>query len=315
MSKINIEQEAAKDFANHLQVEVPAKSFRFHSHVIVTKYVPLKQKETARFIPSWNNAFSLTWTPGALMLTGDVGELSIVHEYGLASFEEGIRWVAAADFDYLMEKTNVKKVYDPEETYEFLLDEANRPVIDYILGNKVYSSKKGRYVRQGGGYRDLLRNRRKEMLEGKAAFEKANFEWVNGPQETDAPGIEDFLPEPVADFDNYRITERSQHQEPRFAQYPGFDIPDLWDSWMELWEEFGDGDPTSLMKVENRRTIRKELKNLCHDQVELVRFLRDNNNDDFYGCYRYSSRARWQIAAIKHGCEMLIEQFSNEKAA
>lgn len=317
MRKFDIEKAAKKEFAQHEMIEIPSKSFRFHSYVPVKKYVPLKQKERVRFSPTSVYAFSLTWTPGALLLSGDVGELTLSHGYSLANFDEGIRWAAEADFDYLMGKSGVEKVYDPEKTFMQLLHDANEPLISFILGDRTYNPRTRKYVFRGG-WRDELRTYRKDVVEGQQEFENERSAWERGGRQGDEPDRKDFVPEyPV---DGYKIMKRPPNlrREVFGDEYPDLIIPEMWKGWMKYFRELVDGDPTSLMRSAVRRKMRSELKEMCENQQELVDFLRDIEDPDFEFSYSYPRSSRWKIAAIKHGCQMLIargEIRPKEKAA
>ena len=99
-----METMAEKTFSGHvIQKEVPTKTWRVagtdkHSY--------------------WYN---VTWTPGFVTISGDIGEMTVVHYHALNSMENAIGWVNGACFEYLMEKTGVEKKFDPEETVESLV--------------------------------------------------------------------------------------------------------------------------------------------------------------------------------------------------
>ena len=60
--------------------------------------------------------FRVTWLPGQLLLTGDLGCLSVTHYHALPSFEDAVKWMRGACFEYMMEKTGVQRSYDRDAT-------------------------------------------------------------------------------------------------------------------------------------------------------------------------------------------------------
>lgn len=67
--------------------------------------------------------FRVTWCPGSLFVSGDVGEI-VVNHYSFNDAWSAAAWVNGANWDYFMEKTHVEKVYDPVETAELFIERA-----------------------------------------------------------------------------------------------------------------------------------------------------------------------------------------------
>jgi hypothetical protein len=295
----DINREADKELRNHVAVEVPSRAFHFHQPVPVRRYVPLKQKEITRFSPSSTFAFTLTWAPGVLTLSGDIGELSIVHYSNLDTFEDAIFWALKADYSYLMEKSGVQKVYDPQATYESILKDANRDVIAAVMGEQVFSSKLQRYVMRGG-FRDDMRSYREGVNEAVVDFEKGTAAWQDGDRSTEQPVLKDFMPFDPRENDEYRDFQSSNGK--------------MWRDWKLLWEHLGHGEPENILKAQYRREIRSHLRDLCDNQHELVEMMHEMGYEDYYGTEIYPDRSRWQIAAIKHGCQLLVDHLNKEAA-
>lgn len=74
-------------------------------------------------------AFSLTWTPGTLALAGDCGEMVITHYNALAELESGLSWATTSDADYLLGKSNLRRVPDKAATVQWLIDTANEDAV------------------------------------------------------------------------------------------------------------------------------------------------------------------------------------------
>lgn len=75
-------------------------------------------------------AFGLTWAPGTLALSGDLGELVLTHYHAMPTLEAAVGWAASADADYLLGKSNRKKSIDREATIEGIVEGAleSRPI-------------------------------------------------------------------------------------------------------------------------------------------------------------------------------------------
>ncbi len=316
MTKFNIEEEAKRQFSHHVMMEIPAKSFRFRTPVAMKKYVPYKATEGAYFSLSSFYAFSLTWSPGVISVAGDIGELTITHGYDLGKFEDAIRWVANADYDYLMSKSGVQKVYDADATYEDLIADANRPVVECVMGHRDWDVETQKYVYRGG-VREDMRRFRKDLAEAKQQFADAHKEWRECNGKDDEEPINFFDYDDRASYD-YKITRREPTR--RFGmtdlqkRTDAFDIPDCWDFWVRIWDQIGYGEVTEVMKPAARRAMKERLKEICFNQHELLELIRDMDLDDYEASYRFPSNTRWQIAALKFGCQMLIDSGVREAA-
>jgi hypothetical protein len=297
--KLDITRQAQKELRNHVAVEVPSRAFHFYQPIPVRRYVPLKQQEITRFSPSSMFAFTLTWAPGVLTLSGDIGELSIVHYTTPDTFESNILWTLKADYDHLMAKSGVQKVYDPQATYESLLKDANRDVITALMGEQVFSRALQRYV-TCGGFRDEMRKYRDGVKNAKLDLERATADWQENGCTGNQPVLKDFMP-----FDPRESEEYRDFQSPNGM---------AWQDWLLLWEHLGYGHPENIFKAQCRREIRSHLRDLCDNQHELVEMMHEIGYEDYYGTDVYPDRSRWQIAAIKHGCQLLVESLKQKAA-
>lgn len=72
-----------------------------------------------------NYGFFVTWRPGTLALSGDLGNITATHYQALMTLESTIEWMADAEFYYFMEKTGVDRVYDLGATVQDFKDFAD----------------------------------------------------------------------------------------------------------------------------------------------------------------------------------------------
>lgn len=106
MNECNIALIAAQSFADHIMTDEPSRSWR------------LGKQGTGY------HAFRVTWSPGVLTISGDIG--SAVYEVwpGLNTVTGSVEFVSRANFDYLSEKGSIKKEFDREATAEHILETA-----------------------------------------------------------------------------------------------------------------------------------------------------------------------------------------------
>lgn len=111
-------ERAARDFEKHVASAGPGYSWRFKRPNSSTYY------------------FRVTWAPGVLVCSGDIGEL-VVRHYSFDDPWSAAAWVNGANFDYFMEKTPERKIFDPEATAEHLIADAYRRMRDMGLRDGV----------------------------------------------------------------------------------------------------------------------------------------------------------------------------------
>lgn len=201
MTDLRRAAETAKGWiAGHEISDRPCRSFHFSTPELGSIY-----------------AFSLTWTPGSLVLAGDLGELVLTHYHALKNFEYGLSWAAGSDVQYLLTKSDKKRAFDKEDSIDYLLEYAREHSPDR--------------------FRPLLK--RELFLEGMkgAAFLSAAK----------------------------RELER-------------------------IFEDRGD--------------------ERCAKWIYDLAFF-----DDWYGCYNYTARDAHQIGVIQHGCRLILDSMSTERAA
>jgi len=69
--------------------------------------------------------FRIVWLPGALHLSGDLDELTVVHYVAMPTWAQAVNWVAGAHFDYLLSKSTAQKDFNQRKTVAELLRRAD----------------------------------------------------------------------------------------------------------------------------------------------------------------------------------------------
>lgn len=69
--------------------------------------------------------FRVTWCPGSLMVSGDVGEIVLTHYQAMPTWQEAVKWVRGACHGYLMQKSNKERKFDEEDTIKQIIHMAN----------------------------------------------------------------------------------------------------------------------------------------------------------------------------------------------
>lgn len=76
-----------------------------------------------------NYSFRITWVPGRIILTGDVGDE--IYTGGPGPLWESIEWVNGAGYDYLTGKATARQVYCHEATVEHVLQLADEYLTEH----------------------------------------------------------------------------------------------------------------------------------------------------------------------------------------
>jgi len=244
-------------------------------------------------------AYAVTWTPGTLTLSGDLGEFTITHWNAMPTVEEAITFVARADFSYLMSKSNVKEEYDADLTAAFILETANQNV----------------------SARDLLkeeRRYRKERLRALCHWDCDETMWAAGVAEGHAteesrPLLEDYLPDPDS-FDRWTTLKCWKRKKTGlswpFLEKIVTEAPDGWELWLSLYEHYEPDDrgmgPDCIFHAWARMELRESLRNDLQDRGaesatrDVIQAL---GIDDYYGSYAYNDHCYLWYAALQTWAE------------
>ncbi|MBB4177651.1 hypothetical protein [Rhizobium sp. BK112] len=285
--------DAAKYLANHVMIEEPVKSFRFHMHYIDKKVTKrqegsypflriLPPVEAAKFAYNSTYAYTLTWTPGHMTIVGDLGQLTVVHYHAMQTLEEACRWLQSCDFDYLLSKTNEQQEYDRDATLDHFKRELNEGVIDHLLGTPGWGKDKRR---DNGDIQELRAWIKQRPLEGQ----------LNEEGEDEQAWLEN---RPLTAFDD---KDR-----------------DCWDRWKQVTEFVSVyQEQYDYTKASDRRAILDEVEHHFETEHDAAEFLwRDLSDSEPCICREYRHQAFFQIAAIQHGTRMILgRHFSGSKVA
>jgi hypothetical protein len=69
--------------------------------------------------------FRVTWCPGSLSVSGDVGEIVLTHYQAMPTWQDAVKWVRGACHGYLMQKSNKERHFDEEDTVKQVINMAN----------------------------------------------------------------------------------------------------------------------------------------------------------------------------------------------
>jgi hypothetical protein len=74
--------------------------------------------------------YTVTWSyPGVLTVSGDIGSITLTHYHAMDSWVAAAEWIGDnGDHHYLLEKSNHKQVYDPEQTLENIVQWADEEI-------------------------------------------------------------------------------------------------------------------------------------------------------------------------------------------
>lgn len=285
-----IEERAKETFAAHVIRDAPSRSFFFHTPGKGSAY-----------------SFSITWKPGVLTLSGDCGDMMLTHGAALSDFWDGMLW-ATSDAHYLLGKSNHRRKYDAEDTLRTIVQDANERARDSLKG-----------------VREMRREHRERLVDLNLPREVATWEdadehgpfWEPLPEECALVvryQLRTSSHDPWLDEDDYC---RLYSVEPwrRRAMTRGGDssyqktkAPDGWEMWHKLREELCDHlEHNAIFTIAGRQQIKEELASHLENQSAAAELCSKLGFDDYYGSDDYDFHSRWCIAALMHGCSMIVE--------
>ncbi|MFT8597676.1 MAG: hypothetical protein ABF748_06500 [Acetobacter orientalis] len=233
--------------------------------------------------------FNLTWNYGHLIITGDMGELTLDHYYAMPTFEQAVHWAASGENDYLLGKSNVRPEYDATKTANYIISNANAPILEALNGSKNWFNGE-----REDGMRQIAQKIRKGLKEK----------------------------EEIEDYDIYHFEKLKPGTVGYAADNPHnfWSFCEVWEKWAELWkalEGFGhwlDYSNEEFSKIANpayRREMREAIQDLCCNEEGALALFRNFQNtayDDYPIRTDYSWSNYRLVSAIRWACQRLIAE-------
>lgn len=255
-----------KSFSGHAASALPSRSFmcRQGSH--------------------WAYGFILTWAPGSLSVSGDVGEI-MVRNHGLGSLKSALRWAATSDHDYLLSKSEVRRTYDAEATAAYIIHAANREAAGSL-----------RTIREELKWWRLDRPTAQETDSGSFADD---MDWWRRSR-------------PNRDHLKCRDSDEGLHWPRRKGR--GLSAPDGWEVWLGIWKAIGGyGDADDIFTRSGRRRLREEVESICESRDRAIDLANAVGIDDYYGDERYSYSALMRVEAVRIGARLALNTLKLEE--
>lgn len=95
-----------------------------------------QRQEDGREVASIFYAYSVTWTPGTLVVAGDIGDLTVNHWHAMKTVEDAMWWLNGIHFDYFMSKTTQKQEFDADATVLDIITFANESAIESLKAKR-----------------------------------------------------------------------------------------------------------------------------------------------------------------------------------
>lgn len=252
-----------------------------------------------------NYAYAVTWTPGTLVISGDIGEFTVTHWNAMPTIEKTLEWLDRIEFDYLMGKSSAKKEFDRAETL--------RDIVGFANDEAVHTMK--------GTLKDERRYRQ-EKLKALIEWDTAETIWAVTDPEGDRPILADYLPDEA--FYELRSTLKVERRnKPSFygGEKQEWFVPDGFDLWHKLYLRYQyDVDDRGLagnmiFHAWGRREIKESLDAELGDggHESAARLCGELGIDDYYGaeCWPYSCRVHF--AAIQKWVSLVRPEYVKKK--
>ena len=250
-------------------------------------------------------AYAVTWTPGTLVVSGDLGDLTVNHWHAMPTLEATMDWLDGIEFDYFMEKYTQQRVYDQDATVEEIASNANEAALESMKN-----------------HRDAWREYRRDSLEQLLEWDRDETQWAVlgrvpsrwwSVNPTQRPILSDYLgekPEPLR-IERVRYPKHD-HRNP----LNDYEIPEGWRLWAAIWHECLDyEDPNIVFTAEGRRRLKDEMHGRLESQDGAITFCQSIGLYDYYGAYRYTYRQRSLFEAVKKWHAVVSPPYLEERNA
>lgn len=319
-------ESAARDFGHHTMRDGLVRSFRFNGSDVrrelerPDKVYPFNggaaPVEKANISLTSAYSFTLTWTPGHMTLAGDIGEMVLTHYHAMPTLEEAVRWIDTPDFDYLLEKSDKRRVYNRDETLKafkaFVYEEVREEVLGRWSSLARGRDEDGKVIWEkyhtGGMIGELRRWRKEKPVWSKmrrAGHTQAEFKEELRLWEQDKPRVL-YLEERERGRFDHRVYADNRDRPQDF-----WDYPDCLDRLVRLYLHFNrhwQGDIKSLLTSEGRWRLWDEVERAMESESDAYAVTYGVFDDHELVAHTYQWRDYYQIAAIQHGCRMIRQQ-------
>jgi hypothetical protein len=230
-------------------------------------------------------AYAVTWTPGTLCISGDIGEFTVTHYSAMRTIEGTLGWLDGIEFSYLMSKSTAQEVYDEDETFAEIIRMANEDALHSLKS-----------LREDRG------NHRAACVYARAEWQDAVREWESSESGGAAPVITDYLP------DDGGLPQLKIGKSPRGNPK----IPDGWELWYRIWKEVdGYGNPNCIFTSVGRSDLKDHLRRSLSSEDEAIDLCSMLKIDDFYGYRKYPTKCRVWHAAIRAWVAIVKRQYQD----
>lgn len=112
---------------------------------------PVKSKSWLMRIPDhgMNESFSVTWTPSAIMMSGDMGDL-VISRPNLHELQFALEWVAASSPDRLLACATCQKTFSQKRATAYILDCINSLIKNHLEKNSNLSAEAMQDLQKSG---------------------------------------------------------------------------------------------------------------------------------------------------------------------
>lgn len=246
-------------------------------------------------------AYSVTWTPGTLVISGDLDEFVVTHYHAMKTIQDTVRWLNGISFDYLMGKSSAKKEYNSAETFRDIIDIANDEAID-VFRNSLRGEREFRAAKLDA----LIEWDRDETLWA--------LECAEGVQSF-RPLVQDYLPDPGS-YDTWAGMQFTREAIGFLNRTQHWVSPGGLEHWLSLYERFEDEiddeglGPNCLLSGWGRRQIKECLRSALDDanESDAAGICVELGIPDYYGAQTYPTHCRLWAAAIQVWVDAVIDE-------
>lgn len=228
-------------------------------------------------------AYHVTWTPGTIVLDGDLGCLVVTHHNALSTLIGGCNWLKRSNFQYLMEKSDACIGFSATATIDKIIEIANEAALPSMREER---DRRRDYRNDDVSYRD----------------------W----HVTSGAGIETYEP----DTDESLLRLRCDENLEMAKVTPAWSVPEGWHLWFKIWLQHGCHNgvgPNEIFSGAGRRKLKKRLlaEFRVHGKFSALSFFNNLGMTDFYGVMEYAPIEYFRYAALQRWARHVLIQEPN----